>query len=107
MVPGPPALAHVADKGPGADTGAQPAGDCARGGCDERRGELLQLAVNDIVIIAGAPGVARDAALPWLRRLRIDRVVGQPEHDDAANAVENMPRMIVSTLARCEIIHLA
>ena len=54
-----------------------------------------------------APRVAGDAALARLRRRRLVRAVGHGEHDDAANAVEHVPRMGVGFAAVGEVVHVA
>ena len=58
-------------------------------------------------MIVGAPGVARDAALARLRGGGLDSTIVEGQHEQAARAVEHVPRVRVGLGASRQILHLA
>ncbi len=67
----------------------------------------MEAVADEVVVVDGAPGVARDAALAGGRFVWSFGCVGQGEHDDAADAVENVARVAVGFAAIGQIVHLA
>ena len=70
------------------------------------RGQRVQPVVQHVVIV-GPPGIARDAAVAGLDRGRFRRAVALPEHDEAANPFQDVPRMGIGLAAVGEVLHLA
>src|SRR3954470_17304816 len=63
--------------------------------------------MNDVVIVAGSPRVARNAPLSRLRGASIGRAVWQAEHDDAPRLIEDVSRMLISLFSSGDVVHLA
>ncbi len=73
----------------------------------KKSAQPAQTVVNHVVIIPGAPGVSRDAALARCVLCRFVRAVVRAQHEHTSHAVQDMTRMLVSAPTIRQVVHFA